>query len=120
LKLLADGSIPAKEVFKATHDNGFSDRTVNRAKKSLNIRTVKVGQPGSKAGGWYWSLPNIQASEQQTTETHIRETVSQFSDAFARYSETASENVTPSQPAPVLGCDGVTFSKGENGEERRI
>jgi hypothetical protein len=68
----------------------------------------------------------------------------QFTDAFDRY--LPSQNVTTSQPTPVLSCDGiskrhkdsvlpfektsqpapvqacdgVTFSKGENGKEKRI
>lgn len=55
--LLSDGSIAAKDVFKAAHENGFSEATVKRTKRRIGIESTKVGQPGSKNAQWYWSLP---------------------------------------------------------------
>jgi hypothetical protein len=50
---LADGMRPAKEVFQACADAGFSKDQTNRAKRKLGIKPHK----SSFGGGWYWDLP---------------------------------------------------------------
>ena len=52
-ELLAAGRMPAKEVFKACGDAGFSRDQVNRAKSKLYIKPHK----GGFDGGWFWDLP---------------------------------------------------------------
>ncbi len=54
--LLADGRVPATEVFRDARKNGLSENTMRRAKRRLGVVTRHEGQPGEK-GAWYWSLP---------------------------------------------------------------
>lgn len=53
---LADGSLPAKEVFERAKANGIADKTVRRAAKNLGVVKRKAG-----LGGWEWSLPALEA-----------------------------------------------------------
>jgi len=48
--LLSGGEIPCVKIYAALHDMGISKRSVDRAKKSLEIKSAK------HADGWYWSL----------------------------------------------------------------
>jgi putative DNA primase/helicase len=57
-ELLAGGSMASNDVMKAAKGNGFSDATIRRAKKKLNVDAVHVGKPGEK-GRWYWQLPTV-------------------------------------------------------------
>jgi len=51
-ELLSNGPILAIEAMKATKANGFSEATVNRAKKALSIKTIK----GKGDGKFFWAL----------------------------------------------------------------
>mgnify|MGYP001434875179 CR=1 FL=1 len=53
-ELLADGPVEAKIVFREAKDAGISDRTLKRAKKTLDARTNREGF-GPK-GKWFWRL----------------------------------------------------------------
>lgn len=48
--LLSSKTIPCKEVYETFREMGISKRSVDRAKKSLGIKSLK------EADGWYWSL----------------------------------------------------------------
>lgn len=50
--LLSNGKLSAKEIFEQGEVNGFSARTLNRAKKELSIKSDKYPD------GWYWELKN--------------------------------------------------------------
>ena len=54
---LADGPLPAKDILARSRQDGISKRTLNRAKKVLNVTASKVG---FKAG-WTWHLPGTPA-----------------------------------------------------------
>jgi hypothetical protein len=54
--LLAEGPVPAKDVFRAAHDCGIAERTLNRAKKTAGAESVKSA--GFGAGAWVWRLVN--------------------------------------------------------------
>jgi putative DNA primase/helicase len=55
-QLLADGRMRSEEVFKVGKANGYSDSTLNRAKRRAKVRAVKEGF----RSGWCWELdPNI-------------------------------------------------------------
>lgn len=55
LKLLADGSIPKKEIEKDADGAGISWASIRRAQKALGIESHKEGF--AKGGVWKWSLP---------------------------------------------------------------
>jgi hypothetical protein len=49
-KMLGSGEVPCGQLYAALLDSGISKRSVDRAKKQLNIKSTK------HADGWYWSL----------------------------------------------------------------
>ena len=51
--LLADGPVPATRVSAEMKGGGFSEATIRRAKKALNVKVIK----DSMKGGWRWQLP---------------------------------------------------------------
>ena len=51
--LLSDGPLSANEVWEAMSANGYKEATVNRAKKTIGVVTIK--EPG-KGGQWTWQL----------------------------------------------------------------
>ena len=53
--LLADGPVDAKSVLAGAKENGISERTLDRAKGDLKIKSEK--DPGSLDGNWKWRLP---------------------------------------------------------------
>jgi hypothetical protein len=55
--ILANGRVDAADVVKRSRQLGISDRTRNRAKKALDIKSEKEGQPGTPEQRWYWRLP---------------------------------------------------------------
>jgi len=48
---LAEGELPATKIYREAKANGISERTLRRAKKQLNVHSVRTSQ------GWVWSLP---------------------------------------------------------------
>jgi hypothetical protein len=52
--VLASGSLPAKDVLTQARQDGISKRTLDRAKKELNITTSKA--VGVANGGWTWTM----------------------------------------------------------------
>lgn len=59
--LLANGSVPSKQVKSESIDAGHSWRTVERAKKALGIEAVKEGMDS----GWVWKLPSQVCEDRQ-------------------------------------------------------
>jgi putative DNA primase/helicase len=53
--LLAEGPVDADEVKRAAAAECISERTLNRAKKALKIKSEK--EPGKLDGKWQWRLP---------------------------------------------------------------
>lgn len=51
MEILANGSQPTTMIIGFFKQNGISERTVNEAKKNLNIQAFKKGNK------WYWKLP---------------------------------------------------------------
>lgn len=51
VQLLEHEDRPAKEVYAGLADIGVGSRTVEKAKKELQVTTYRSG------GSWYWSLP---------------------------------------------------------------
>ncbi len=58
LEILADGTIPANEIFKEAENRELSSSTLNRAKRELGVLTSRAGEGGKRGGGkWLWRLP---------------------------------------------------------------
>ncbi len=57
---LADGAQKAEDVKRWAKTNGYSARTLERAKAALKIVSVQPprGADGAFEGDWFWSLPN--------------------------------------------------------------
>lgn len=54
--LLADGPVEAKSVRNSAKDAGIADRTLDRAKRNLKVRSEQA-RDGQTIKGWQWSLP---------------------------------------------------------------
>lgn len=52
--LLSEGAIPAEEILSTCKDKGFSESTVKRAKKKMNLQANKTGF--GQGGSWTWEL----------------------------------------------------------------
>ncbi len=58
-EILADGAMPAKEVFDLAKQEGISEKTLRRAKGEAGVKSEREGfGPGSKM---LWSLPGMPA-----------------------------------------------------------
>jgi len=56
---LADGVVPAKDVYRDAEGVGISKRTLDRAKAQLGATSRKQGEKGKRGGGvWVWELPD--------------------------------------------------------------
>jgi len=55
LDMLKSGDKLQRECINLAKDNGFSETTINRAKRKLRIRSVKPA--GKQHEPWYWNLP---------------------------------------------------------------
>jgi hypothetical protein len=52
------------EVFSAAKKIGISERTLNRAKAALGIRSVKRGGTFGGEQSWFWELPTAEAAQE--------------------------------------------------------
>jgi hypothetical protein len=59
---LAQGRRPAREIAKAARDAGIKDRTLDRAKQKLRVRSEREGGIGGQ-GVWFWRLPESLAKD---------------------------------------------------------
>lgn len=59
--LLRDGPMSAQEVYLNAKENGFSERTIDRAKRDLGVISDKVGRPGTEGQAWVWAMPSKDA-----------------------------------------------------------
>jgi hypothetical protein len=58
IEILADGEMPANEIFKQAENYHLSRRTIERAKTALNLTAQHRGAKSTGGGGaWYWDLP---------------------------------------------------------------
>jgi DNA primase catalytic core len=53
---LSEGPVEAKEIQKQRKAAGISERTLNRAKKTLNVKSLRIGNV------WYWASPEVPLS----------------------------------------------------------
>jgi hypothetical protein len=70
-EVLADGPVPAKQVFREAKESGISEMTLRRAKAELGIRVKRVGTAGKRGGGvWAWELPEPDLDDQPDLDDH--------------------------------------------------
>lgn len=55
---LADGPRPAEEIKREADDAGISWRTVERAKRALGVKAIRVSSGNEGRGRWEWDLPS--------------------------------------------------------------
>jgi len=67
---LEDGPRPAREITKAAKAAGYSPATLKRAKRSLGIRSERVGGLADD-GAWQWTLPDDDDGELHALEQAI-------------------------------------------------
>lgn len=53
-EILEDGAKQSKDIYSEAKSNGISERTLERAKARLKIKSWKIGQ----SGPWFWGLPD--------------------------------------------------------------
>ena len=52
---LAEGSVPAKQIFAEAKENGFSPDQIRRAKAKVRVVSIRIG--GRDGGQWEWRMP---------------------------------------------------------------
>lgn len=57
--ILAQGPMPSRWVKKQAKEAGIADRTLDRAKQVLGVRSDKSGGIGGADSCWKWSLPEV-------------------------------------------------------------
>ena len=56
-EILAEGPVPAKDAQEEARGAGIADRTLKRARSSMDVVAERKGEPGQQGGGrWYWRL----------------------------------------------------------------
>ncbi len=116
---LKAGQKTSAEVFRAAKKIGISERTLNRAKAALGIRSVKRGGTFGGEQGWFWEFP-IAEDAQENAEGCQRDKVgnlpsyrvnkSIYINDLAEGCHVATfSQKTPEKPTE--GCHVATFSK---------
>ena len=114
--VLAAGPLPANVVFDRGRAAGFSERTLNRAKRALAVRSVK----GAFRGAWVWALPGpdaegCHAAKGATTEPP-KGASSNPSDGCQPPAGITPNGANPGRVAepcqPPEGDDGATAAEG--------
>lgn len=57
---IAGGAMMKSEIDEVANDEGIANRTLERAKHILGVRSEKIGI----AGGWQWTLPNPEGRQE--------------------------------------------------------
>ena len=74
---LADGPVPASQIFSNARGIRLSEKTIKRAKSKLSIITRRQGKTGKQGGGRFvWELPSSNFEGQEDLEGqggHIKE-----------------------------------------------
>lgn len=60
---LCDGGRDAKAIETDARQAGINPVTLRRAKKRLDVRSHKVGMPGSHYQKWVWELPAVEGDQ---------------------------------------------------------
>ncbi len=63
-EVLANGSVPASEVFLLAEQHGHAKKTLSRAATKLGVKKKQFHEDG-KIKGWLWSLPEAEEGEDQ-------------------------------------------------------
>lgn len=66
-EILSGDPVHAGDVFRAARANGIGDRTIQRAKSRLNVKSRLMGF--GKDGRWYWFLSTDARSPEAATHT---------------------------------------------------
>ena len=111
--LLADGERPSTELSQAARANGISERTLERARRRLRVRTRHVGRPGQR-GVWYCSLPDPPAPK-TASSSPPKAAISPEVAAFGEPSERTDETARTS-PKTATSPNMAAFGGGLRGD----
>ncbi len=59
-EVLHGGEVAVEKIFAEAKKIRISERTLNRAKSTLNVKSAKHGGTFGGAKGWFWRLPNAE------------------------------------------------------------
>jgi len=102
---LADGEVPAKDIYQAAQDTGIAKRTLERAKAKLQAKSRKIGDT------WFWHLP------ESTSPTSPIQNLGELEDIEAKKEFTTEglgnlESVTKDKP-PCIKGPGLCELRGD-------
>ncbi len=90
---LVNGPRPVKEILVQTRHDGISKRTLDRAKKTLNVAVSKKGFNA----GWTWRLPGAPASPAQAEDRHPQECQNPQQETLATFGDVGNLRQKPKE-----------------------
>jgi hypothetical protein len=101
---LANGPVPAKDVYRNAEGAGISKRTLERAKKQIGIVTGRLREKGKPGGGgfWTWQLPtdNLQYHRDDVDNERVKNTYT-ATDICGDLHNSEANNLTPPENLAV-------------------
>ena len=117
--VLEGGPMETSEFLKMTRSAGFSDRTVERARRDLGVKAKPQNDANTgKMTGWIVSLPPRQASPPSSLSGAVGgvggvDMTSSFSTSFSTsFSNQSAQSATPPRQGPYP--DDALFEDGED------
>ncbi|WP_442485598.1 AAA family ATPase [Aeoliella sp. SH292] len=112
---LADGPQPAKETKEAASADGISSRTLDRAKRKLNVQAA----PDGYRGPWVWRLPD------ELPHTECADDGPEFAEyakenILAHSGETVAHSDVPSPHCPHCGSTELRQTPIHEGRSARL
>lgn len=65
LRILEEGETESREIFRLMELEGISHRTIQTAKKNLNLEAIR------KNGNWYWRIPSAITHSSEMESDHV-------------------------------------------------
>jgi hypothetical protein len=67
--ILCEGPVAASQIKEEAEDAGISERTLARAKKTLQVMSYREGESGGRGRGqWLWKLPVVDLVDDDITD----------------------------------------------------
>jgi putative DNA primase/helicase len=112
---LADGPQPAKDTKDAASADGIASRTLDRAKRKLNVRAA----PDGYRGPWVWRLPDeLSHTEYANDGPEFAECAKE--NTLAHSGETVAHSDDPSPHCPRCGSTELRQTPIHEGQSARL
>lgn len=105
-ELLNDGPVPANRVKREAKQAMIAEKTLQRAKADLGVRSKREGGIGSE-GEWFWYLPKMATSSRDTDDVAIL--------GGSKPESQETEQVSPKMATPTV-CRGRVAILGGRGD----